>query len=252
MTYALPSVRDPRIPLAPLALRFKKILGGAVLLAVLLLGSSVAFADGACSIDAQAGTADSLYFVTNETDTTVNIYWVDPDCNEQPRGQLAPGATFENWSRPGHMFRARNATTNELVYEYTMTDAAEQQTSIIPYPYAGRTLLLPPETMQQRAEYVMNNHYITFQDDGNFCVRRLTDDVPLWCLNTVGVDYTRVARVTMQEDGNLAAYDSNDDWVWSALHENPDPNARLILTPDGGLELYSDSRGILWRAEPTQ
>jgi hypothetical protein len=117
------------------------------------------------------------------------------------------------------------------------------------YPYPGRTLLLPPEVMQTGTRYAMNNHFITLNPDGNFVVAREADDGYVWGFDSVGVNYPQVARVEMQSDGNLAAYDANSGYIWSALTENPDPNARLILLPTGTLQLYSDDRGVLWSSD---
>jgi len=117
------------------------------------------------------------------------------------------------------------------------------------YPYPGRTLLLPPEVMQTGVRYAMNDHFITLNPDGNLVIAREADDGFVWGFNAIGVDYPRVARVEMQSDGNLAAYAADGGYIWSALTENPDPDARLMLTPTGALQLYSDERGVLWSSD---
>jgi hypothetical protein len=116
------------------------------------------------------------------------------------------------------------------------------------YPYAGRTLLLSGEEMQTGVRYSMNDHFITLNPDGNFVIAR-SDGGYVWGFDTQGIDYQRVAKAIFQQDGNFAVYDANGGYIWSMLTANPDPQARLILTPNGVLQLYSDTRGILWASD---
>ena len=54
-------------------------------------------------------------------------------------------------------------------------------------------------------------------------------------------------RFLIQADGNFAAYNAAEEWIWSALHVSPDPSACLALGDDGVLTLTSgDTGAVLW------
>lgn len=113
------------------------------------------------------------------------------------------------------------------------------------------SLLANGQTLQKGVHYTSEsgNHFLTLNPDGNLVVARTVDDGYVWGFDTNGVDYQRVARVDMQADGNLAAYDANGGYIWSALTENPDPSARLVVTPEGLLQIVSPSRGVMWSSD---
>lgn len=135
-----------------------------------------------------------------------------------------------------------------LVLMILFAGLATAQPDLGEYPYYGHTLLAPGEVMQRGVRYSMNGHFLTLNPDGNLVVAR-EDGGYVWGFDTIGVDFLRVARVEMQTDGNLAAYDADGGYIWSALTEDPDPSTRLILTPEGALQLYSDARSLLWSSD---
>ena len=54
----------------------------------------------------------------------------------------------------------------------------------------------------------------------------------------------------MQPEGNFVVRGANDELIWSALTEDPDPSAYLTLTPEGVLQLVSgDSGAVLWASD---
>ncbi|SFZ83489.1 fibro-slime domain-containing protein [Devosia enhydra] len=91
-------------------------------------------------------------------------------------------------------------------------------------------------------------HFLTLNPDGNLVVAR-ADGGYVWGFDTQGVDFPRVGTVIFQEDGNLAAYAADGSYIWSALTENPDPAARLVLQPNGALQLATPDR-VLWTSIP--
>ncbi|MGD1858769.1 MAG: hypothetical protein ACFB0E_02225 [Leptolyngbyaceae cyanobacterium] len=115
-------------------------------------------------------------------------------------------------------------------------------------------LLTPGQDLERGTQYVSGswNHHLVFEESGNLVIYERGSNAYVWGLDRdassvadVG-DVSRIARVSFQADGNLAAYDANGNWVWSALHTSPDPNASLQVTPEGELQLVSPSQGVLW------
>lgn len=104
------------------------------------------------------------------------------------------------------------------------------------------------QTLQKGQRYASGGHYVVFQQDGNLVVYA-TAGQPTWALQSVGVDYRRVARIDMQADGNLAAYDASGGYVWSALTADPAAGSRLTLTPGGALQIASPDRRVVWSSD---
>ena len=118
-------------------------------------------------------------------------------------------------------------------------------------PAAPGTTPLPltgPVDLARGHRYATSDHALVFGADGDLTVTT-RDGVSVWSLRGTGVDVGRIARVSLQADGNLAAYDASGGWVWSALHRAPDPTARLQIAPGGALQLASDARGLLWSSD---
>lgn len=110
-------------------------------------------------------------------------------------------------------------------------------------PFASATNLV----REQRYWSQSGNHYLVFQNDGNLVVYR-ADGGYVWGLDRQpNADFRRIARVSWQADGNLAAYTADNQWVWSALTQNPDPSARLVINPDGVLQIVAGAR-VMWSA----
>ena len=62
--------------------------------------------------------------------------------------------------------------------------------------------------------------------------------------------YAEAQSVQMQPDGNFVVRGASDEFIWSALTENPDASAYLTLTPEGVLQLVSgDSGAVLWASD---
>lgn len=111
-------------------------------------------------------------------------------------------------------------------------------------PLAGEHVL----ARDQRYTSASGAHYLVFQGDGNLVVYSASGQ-PLWALQEVGVDYRRTGRAVMQADGNFALYAADGAYLWSALTAEPDPAARLTISPAGALQLVSDRRGVLWASD---
>lgn len=90
-------------------------------------------------------------------------------------------------------------------------------------------------------------HYLVFQSDGNLVVYR-ADGGYVWGLDRQpGVNFQKIGRVTWQADGNLAAYAADNGYVWSALNQNPDSSARLVINAEGVLQIVAGNR-VMWSA----
>ena len=110
-------------------------------------------------------------------------------------------------------------------------------------PFASQTNLV----RGQRYWSQSGTHYLVFQPDGNLVVYR-ADGGYVWGLDRQpNTDFQRIARVTWQSDGNLAAYTADNQWIWSALNSNPDPSAKLVINPQGVLQIVAGTR-VMWSA----
>lgn len=115
------------------------------------------------------------------------------------------------------------------------------------------TLMMPlqPGTELVRGQRYWSpagDHFLVLNPDGNLVVARANGDY-VWGFDTQGIDFPRVGTVIFQEDGNLAAYAEDGSYIWSALTENPDPSAQLVLQPNGALQLATPDR-VLWTSIP--
>jgi len=90
-------------------------------------------------------------------------------------------------------------------------------------------------------------HYLTFQPDGNLVVYNSAAK-KVWGLDQV-VPNVKAQKVQFGSDGNLVASGPNNQFIWSALTQDPDPRAWVDLTPSGVLQVVSDRRGVLWSSD---
>ncbi|MBK8192510.1 MAG: hypothetical protein IPK76_04680 [Lewinellaceae bacterium] len=87
-------------------------------------------------------------------------------------------------------------------------------------------------------------HYMTFQEDGNLCIYRSSDDSFVWGSIQVGAPADgKAAR--MQKDGNLVILDGNSNWMWGT--QTTDPSAFLGVTNDGALAVINASNQVIWK-----
>jgi hypothetical protein len=116
----------------------------------------------------------------------------------------------------------------------------------------GTMPLSPRQNLIKGRKYVAADglHHLVFQPDGNLVVYDSARK-KVWGLDAV-VPNIKAQKVQVGEDGNLIATGPNNQFLWSALSENPDPRAWIDLTPSGVLQLVSDRRGILWASDGQQ
>lgn len=60
----------------------------------------------------------------------LSVFWVDYGCAERAYGSLAAGGRFETTTYATHPWRLRDATTNELLFEYVASETPEQTVSL--------------------------------------------------------------------------------------------------------------------------
>lgn len=116
---------------------------------------------------------------------------------------------------------------------------------------AQTTLPLPGGTSIVRGQKYYSrsgDHYLLFQADGNLVVNTSANK-RVWGLDKVFPNFRSAGRVEMQTDGNLVVYNASNGYLWSALTQNPDPRAQLVLNPRGALQLVSSGRGVLWSSD---
>jgi len=76
------------------------------------------------------------------------------------------------------------------------------------------------------------------------------DDQYVWGLQSTTGRYQEAQSAQMEPDGNFVVRGADDEFIWSALSENPDPSAYLTLSDEGVLQLVSgDSGDILWASD---
>ncbi|SAK58890.1 GDSL-type esterase/lipase family protein [Caballeronia ptereochthonis] len=84
------------------------------------------------------------------------------------------------------------------------------------------------------------NVALSLQGDGYLIA--MQDGVAVWSSNVSG---TPGVEIRMQEDGNLAMYDSNGAMVWQT-HTSGNPGAYASIQKDGHLVIYSANGTALW------
>ncbi len=142
---------------------------------------------------------------------------------------------------PGFMISEGSRPAGTIVVQVSATSAQGQQTM----PLASGTELVRGERYWSPS----GAYFLTLNEDGNLVVAR-ADGGYVWGLDTQpNVEFMRIARVVWQEDGNLAAYADDGSYVWSALTENPDPTALLMLQPDGALQIVAGT-ALMWSSAP--
>lgn len=91
------------------------------------------------------------------------------------------------------------------------------------------------------------NHYLVFEPQhGNLVVYDKTGDNIIWGMREHIARTGHVAKVIYQHDGNLAAYDANDGYMWSALHTASPKGTELRLTDSGVLQIVHPDGTIAW------
>lgn len=88
------------------------------------------------------------------------------------------------------------------------------------------------------------NHYLIF-NEGNLFVRD-KDGKMSWDLRDLISRPGHIGKIVYQNDGNLAAYDSNDGYMWSALHEASPAGTELHLNDEGVLQIRHPDGKIAW------
>lgn len=87
-------------------------------------------------------------------------------------------------------------------------------------------------------------HYVIFQNDGNLAIYT-RDDQFVWGLSTDITTFPQNAKAVFQADGNLATYDANGGFIWSALNKALPTGGFLTLTAEGKLQI-TDAFGTYW------
>jgi hypothetical protein len=83
-----------------------------------------------CSVDLTPTVAVTIQFV-NTSSRTLEVRWVDRSCIETTyNAAVTPGQEFQQPTYPGHLWRAYDANTRELVLEYRATADLQQRVSV--------------------------------------------------------------------------------------------------------------------------
>jgi len=144
---------------------------------------------------------------------------------------------------------------SQLTRTASAAPARDQQRGELSGPPAGSaTLPFDRQTdlvREQRYWSQSGSHYLVFQNDGNLVVYR-ADGGYVWGLDRQpNTDFRQIGRVTWQADGNLAAYAADNQYIWSALTRGPDASARLLINPQGVLQIVRGGQ-VMWSASNPQ
>ena len=146
-----------------------------------------------------------------------------------------------------------------LLLTMTALPAAAQQMNLDGYKVIGMTLengktLNQGEMIRSGA----NKSVAALQKDGNFCVYRLDPSDGkkgnfVKCTMTVGAPEKQAAKLVMQTDGNLVAYNAKGQPVWATdTYRGGDDKlgGRLALYDDATLVLLNKSSDKpIWKFE---
>ncbi len=102
----------------------------------------------------------------------------------------------------------------------------------------------------ERGDQIVSPQHIftaTFQDDGNFCVRRAETNRFKWGSIQAGSDWG-AARIDMRADGNCVISNADGAQIWETATAGT-PGARLRLDDEGTLAVVSTSGAVLWSSE---
>ena len=89
------------------------------------------------------------------------------------------------------------------------------------------------------------NHYLVFTKTGDLVVFTKEGDF-VWGLRDQISRSGHIEKIVYQDDGNLAAYGANDQYMWSALHTASPAGTALHLTDDGKLQIVHPDGTIAW------
>jgi hypothetical protein len=97
--------------------------------------------NGICS----EGSVSVPWSLRNATSTSLDMYWLDGQCNEVRYGTVAPGASKSLQSFVGHRWRLKVTGTDKVVGETTVLGAAISTFSTAPRPVLARSTVDRPD-----------------------------------------------------------------------------------------------------------
>lgn len=116
----------------------------------------------------------------------------------------------------------------------------------VPDPTLPEALTVQARRTLQAGEFVQAAHVkLIMQEDGNL-VAYDEDNQPTWASRTSGENY----KAVFQEDGNLVVYTPDDKPVWATDTGYPDGGAVLELRADGSFAITKDGRDLYLSSEP--
>ncbi|WP_229821047.1 MULTISPECIES: protein kinase domain-containing protein [Streptomyces] len=115
-----------------------------------------------------------------------------------------------------------------------------------PDPALPQSLTVQARRTLLAGEFVQAAHMkLIMQEDGNL-VAYDEDNQPTWASRTFGENH----KAVFQEDGNLVVYTADDKPVWATNTGYPDGGAVLRLRADGAFAITKDGRDLYLSSEP--
>jgi len=193
----------------------------------------------------------------NVSDANGDWIWsalnADPDASAyltlSPEGalQLVSGDTGKVlWASDGDLDAVVPTLAPALPDATATPDAPAALTPVLAFPILAGTQIVQGEKYPSES----GDHYMLFQPDGNLAVYNAADDTHVWDMRVETGNHKEAVKIELQSDGNLVATGAGNEYIWSALTENPDASAFLTLSPEGVLQLVSANTGkVLWASD---
>ena len=159
--------------------------------------------------------------------------WTEPQVSSKTRFSTVNKCQLVSGSLPGAVAAARPGAP---------AAPPQQATAAAPAGLAYDR----PFTFTRGKQHGDGRYILSLQDDGNFVVKTVSGGFVHGFNNFISPDRrTRIAEVRFQADGNLAAYDADGRFIWSAM-DKVNPGGRLVLQPNGDLLLVNASGMTEW------
>ena len=102
-----------------------------------------------------------------------------------------------------------------------------------------------PFTFQKGKRYDDGLHYISLQEDGNFLVKKVSDEYVYGLDKVAPRKFFKTDKVVFQDDGDLVAFDKDGNKIWAAL-EKSNKGGKLVLKGNGDLVLLDAQGNQKW------
>ena len=176
------------------------------------------------------GFAEAIYFPEGRTD--------DNPCISTTPAPTTTTAAVDAQGMTEFMKAERDFDTEEVILS---SDDGKGEFHLLD---AGHSLKKGTKHVSRSGD-----HYLMFEPGGGdlrVYAFELGGDYVVWSMREQIARTGHVDKVVYQRDGNLAAYDTEGNYMWSALHETQPNGTELHLRDDGELQIVHPDGTIAW------